>query len=122
MPKKPVDPSFGKRLTQFRKERGLTMGELAKKLGVSTRSVFYYEKQAKQPPVHLITKMSEALNVSAEELLGIKQTKTNLDPKDAALWKHFQRAKTLPRKDRQIIIQFMKAVIDKNRKEDHPLK
>lgn len=116
MPKKPVDKSFGKRLTLLRKEKGLTMEELARKLGVSTRSVFYYEKQSKQPPSHLLAKMSKELGVSLEELLGIKPVKTAFDPKEAAFWRNMRKAQALAPKERRILIEFLNALLAKGRK------
>lgn len=117
MSKKPADKSFGKRLGQLRKQRGFTLRELAKKVGTSTRSIFSYEKQSRYPPSYLIPKMSEALSVSVEELLGMKPTKTRatLDPKDAVLWRTFQRAKALPKKDQQAIVQYTNVLLVKYR-------
>ena len=116
MPKKPVDKSFGKHLTLLRKQRGLTMKELAKRLGVTLRTVYYYERMSTLPPSHLIYKLAKELNVSADEILGIKTTKITIDPRDAALWRNFQRTKTLPKHDQQTMVRLLNALLAKNQK------
>jgi repressor LexA len=63
---------FSKRLAKLRKAKGLTQQQLADKINVSRRVVAYYEAESDNPPGYLIVCFSEALNVSADELLGIK--------------------------------------------------
>ena len=115
MPKKPVDKSFGKRLTLLRKERGMTMKELAAKVGTSLRAIHYYEKQSKYPPVPLLPKFSKELNVSIEELIGFKSIKSKPDPEDVALLKKLKKVKSLPQRDRDALFHYINALAAKNR-------
>ena len=115
MPKKPVDKSFGKRLTLLRKERGMTMKELAAKVGTSLRAIHYYEKQSKYPPVPLLPKFSKELNVSIEELIGFKSIKSKPDPEDVALLKKLKKVKSLPQRDRDALFHYINALASKNR-------
>lgn len=115
MLKKPVDKSFGKRLTLLRKERGMTMKELAAKVGTSLRAIHYYEKQSKYPPVPLLPKFSKELNVSIEELIGFKSIKSKPDPDDVALLKKLKKVKSLPQRDRDALFHHLNALVAKNR-------
>ena len=116
MAKKPADRAFGKRLTKLRKERGLTMKELAGNVGTSLRAIHYYEKQSKQPPTHLLPKLSNELGVSIEELLGLKPVKSKPNAKDTALLKKLKKVKELPKRDQDALFHHLNALLAKNRK------
>lgn len=66
---------FGKRLAKLRKEAGYSQRSFAKKIGISNRMVAYYEAQTDRAPVHLMSKITKILKISADELLGIKPLK-----------------------------------------------
>jgi len=59
---------FGKKIAQLRKLRGMSQRELAKKAGITARSITYYELEEKINFVEKIEKISHALGVSAGEL------------------------------------------------------
>lgn len=110
------DKSFGKRLTSLRKERGLTMKELAAKLDVSLRSLFYYEKKSNQPPAHLLTAICRELDISADELLGLKPLKKKSAPEETELLKKLKKIKSLPPTDQRALFHYLNALVAKNRK------
>jgi transcriptional regulator with XRE-family HTH domain len=61
----------GERIRQLRKEKGLTQGDLAKKLGVSQAMITQYENHQREPKkFETIKKISAALDVSPEDILG----------------------------------------------------
>jgi len=106
---------FGKRLATLRKERGLTQQQLAKVTGISARMIAYYEVQTKHPPTHLILPLAKALRVSADELLGIKDIKHQLDPEHAALWRRLKKAEALPKRDQKALFHYLDALLKKNK-------
>jgi len=61
--------SFAKRLAAFRKEKGFTQQELAKRAGVKVLQISRYESGSAQPSLEVIKKLAVALRVSADRLL-----------------------------------------------------
>ena len=114
MKKKSNTSEFGKRLARYRKAKGLTQAQLGDLVGVSYRVIAYYEKETQYPPSRLIVPIATALGVSADELLGIKEEKTDLDPAKAALWRTLKVVETLPQIDQKAILHYIKTIA-KNR-------
>lgn len=74
MPKH-ADPQiqgFGERLAQLRKAAGYTQQQLADEIGASRRQVAYYEGESEHPPAGLLIALAQALNVTTDELLGVR--------------------------------------------------
>lgn len=115
MKNEPVIKNFGKRLAKFRKASGLTQQQLGDKVGVSKRVIAYYEGETKYPPTHLIAPLSKALNVSADELLGIKKAQIVLDPKLAALWRRIKVLESFSDKDKKAVVQFVEVIAERNK-------
>jgi transcriptional regulator with XRE-family HTH domain len=115
MKNEPVIKNFGKRLTAFRKASGLTQQQLGDKIGVSKRVIAYYEGETKYPPAHLIAPLSQALSVSADELLGIKKSQIALDPKLAALWRRIKVLESFSEKDKKAVVQFVEVIAERNK-------
>lgn len=105
---------FGKRLADLRRAAGLTQKQLGEKVGVSNRVIFYYEGETTYPPAHLIEPLAKALNVSTDELLGIKTLKQQRDPQHAALWRRLKKIETLPKKDQKALLHYLDALVKKN--------
>ncbi len=61
---------FGKRLKRLRNDKEITQKELAKYLGVSDRSVGYYETGQRTPPPDILKKIADFFGVSVDYLLG----------------------------------------------------
>jgi len=114
MPKQIVEDltDFGKRLVNLRKAAGYTQTELANELGVTQRMISYYEVHSEYPPSALLPKLAQVLNVTADQLLGLKPMKKSKKP-DTRLQRRFQQIEKLPTKDRrqltQLIDTFIKA-------------
>lgn len=65
-------PTFGHRLRQIRKERGLTQDELGAVLGLSKQQISQYETEIREPRTIRIQEIAGRLNMSLGELLGSK--------------------------------------------------
>ena len=103
---------FAKKLAEFRKAKGITQEELAKKIGASQRMVAYYENPAnKYIPADLLPKIVKVLKVSTDELLGIKDLKHQLDPEHAALWRRLKKITSLPKKDQKALLQVLDSLL-----------
>jgi DNA-binding XRE family transcriptional regulator len=69
--------AFAKRLRStprhfLRQARGLTQVQLAKATGMTQRAISYYEIEAEFPPAPALITLSQALEVSTDELLGVQ--------------------------------------------------
>ena len=109
--------SFGQRLAELRKLRGLTQVQLAEKLGSTQRAITYYENEADYPPVATIVELARLLSVSTDELLGVKINKPSQDlvdisndPELRRLWRKFQQIARWPEKDVNAVIRLINTV------------
>ena len=115
MPRKKYgESSFGERLTSIRKARGLTQVQLAQAAGTTQRAISYYETEAGFPPAPAVIDLAKALQVSTDELLGIKPPKVeriDSDPETRRLWRRFQQIATLPEKDQKAVIRLINSLV-----------
>lgn len=68
----PQTQGFGDRLARLRKDAGYTQQQLADEIGASRRQVAYYEGESEHPPASLLIALARALNVTTDQLLGMK--------------------------------------------------
>lgn len=59
------------RIRKCRKKMGLTMKELAAKVGISEGMISYYESGERQPNYEKLIRLAEIFNCSTDYLLGI---------------------------------------------------
>ena len=64
------DSMEGERLSELRKDNGLTQRDLAEILGVSENSISLYERNINTPDDELKIKIANYFNVSLDYLLG----------------------------------------------------
>jgi transcriptional regulator with XRE-family HTH domain len=115
MPRKKYgETSFGERLQSIRKARGLTQVQLAGAAGTTQRAISYYETEAGFPPAPAVIGLAQALNVTTDELLGVRPPRVervNDDSEARRMWKRFQLVSTLPERDRKAIIRLVNSLI-----------
>ena len=105
---------FGARLNALRKQRGFTQVRLAQAMGATQRAISYYENECDYPPGPILIKLARVLQVSTDELLGVKPIrglKTREDPEVRRLWKKFQQLLQLPEKDRRAVIRLVNSLV-----------
>jgi transcriptional regulator with XRE-family HTH domain len=107
--------SFGERLARLRQEAGLSQRDLAAEVNISQRMVAYYEKQTAHPPTHLLAILAKALGVSSDQLLGIKEVKSNGRTRDNRLWRRFSQVEQLPQSQRKQIVQILDAFLERDK-------
>jgi len=105
--------NFGQHLAQLRKDAGYTQKELADEIESTRRVIAYYETESAHPPANLLVDLAKALNVTTDELLGIKPIKQKAAKTDNRLQRRIQQIEKLPTKDRRQLVQvidtFLKA-------------
>lgn len=102
---------FGPRLAELRKARGLTQEALGELVGVSQRMMAYYEQEDAQPPGALLVDLARALQVSADELLGIEPPKEKVSPTQARIRKRLRQVEELPPADQRTILKLVDALV-----------
>lgn len=73
--------SFGERLKQFRKERGLTQERLATMASMSENAIRYIERRGYRPRLANANKLALALDIELKELLGNDYEQTRIPRK-----------------------------------------
>lgn len=67
--------SLSKRMALLRKEKGLTLQDLAVLLGLSRVTCGYYESEKRRPDSDIVAQMCRVFDVSADYLLGLSDTR-----------------------------------------------
>jgi transcriptional regulator with XRE-family HTH domain len=102
--------SFGSRLLQARKKKGISQEELASKLGTKGPAIGRYERDEMKPSIEVASKVAKLLGVSLDWLVG--NTEEELD---TATLKRIQDINKLPPKDKELVFEFLDSFIT-NRK------
>ena len=112
--KKYPETSFGERLQNIRKARGLTQVQLAEAAGTTQRAISYYETEAGFPPAPAIIDLARALQITTDELLGVKPPRIEAaseDPEARRQWKRFQLVSSLPERDQKAVIRLINSLV-----------
>ncbi len=108
---------LGERIRRLRKARGLTQTELARRVGLSSRMMAYYEIQGGLPSADLLKKLADSLGVSMDVLAGRTTPRKSLEaPEDFRLWRRVKRIAELPLHDRKTILKMIDAMADARRR------
>ncbi|MEZ5070726.1 MAG: helix-turn-helix domain-containing protein [Bacteroidales bacterium] len=76
----------GERIREIRLRKGLTQEDLARKTGISTRTIQRIEQGAVHPRSFTLQAIADALDVEFEELAGSSNQPSELEAKDRAFW------------------------------------
>lgn len=107
--------SVGERIARLRNERGYSQRDFAIETGISHRMIAYYEKQAQNPPTHVLPILAKALGVSIDQLFGMEKIKADGKNKDMRLWRRFSQIERLDTKEKRQVIQLLDTFIEKER-------
>lgn len=67
--------SLGEKIKKYRNEKGLTQDELSDLAEISKNALWNYENDKRSPTYEILLKLSKALNISIEKLVGSKKPK-----------------------------------------------
>jgi transcriptional regulator with XRE-family HTH domain len=102
--------TFGGKLFEVRRRKGLTQKQLGEKIGVSKRVVAFYEGDTEGPPPDLLKKIADALGVTVSYLVGespIKQVGVDLKP---TVRRYVSKLQKLPQKQQQTAFRIIDAL------------
>src|SRR5688572_28863583 len=88
--------SLGERIARLRKERGYTQIELAEKIGIIQTIISDYEKDRFRPNTDMIIRLAQALEVSTDELLGLKAAKKKENKPSLKILRRLHKIESLP--------------------------
>ncbi len=117
-----ISPDLSEKLKQARKQKGLTQGQLAKKIGADIQRISKYERSVLIPTTEIMVKLSVALDVSLDYLLKNGKNQVTGKIRDTELIDQFTQVDALPDKDRDILKALLEAFIKKHRFEELAMK
>ena len=106
------EETIGQRMARLRRERGITQVELAEILGIAQPMVSAYENGGLRLHGELIVELTKILDVSADQLLGLKETKNGTAP-NGRLLRKLQQLELLPRRDQQALMRTIEAFLQR---------
>lgn len=101
---------LGARITQLRKEQGITQVQLAETLGVSQQTITAYETGRRRIQVSSLPVIASALHVPVETLIGTSARATKRGPV-GKLQQQMERINQLPRTKQQFVMQVIDSVL-----------
>jgi transcriptional regulator with XRE-family HTH domain len=118
---------FRERLRQWRRKRGFTQEELAKRAEVPTISVSHFETGHRFPNAESLRRLADALGVSADYLLGrvknpVGKDIVASDPEVVALSRRFQGMSQQARDQVKELFQIVDATDKKTRERQRKKK
>lgn len=82
---------IGEKIKKYRKEKGLTQKELADKIGKGFSTVQKYELNISQPPIDVLNRIADTLDINVSKLFDIENTLnqsseilSNFNPNDSS--------------------------------------
>jgi transcriptional regulator with XRE-family HTH domain len=97
--------SIGQRLARIRKERGFTQVALAKKIGIIQGLITDYERDKLRLHAEMLARFAQALDVSTDEILGLKPNGHQPAQPPIRLWRRLQHIQDLPPKKQKILLE-----------------
>jgi transcriptional regulator with XRE-family HTH domain len=102
---------FGERIVAAREAAGLSQKDLADKLGISQRSLSWWERQNVALKPEQLADLAEALGVSADHLLGRDPPKKRGNGPTGKAKKVFEAVSKLPRHQQKKIIDVVESFV-----------
>jgi len=99
------DETFGQRLARIRKEKGYTQVVLSEKMNIVQVLVSDYENDKLRPYHEMIARFAKALDVSADELLGLKANKKKKNTPSLKIQKRMKKIEDLPTSQQKFVLK-----------------
>ena len=106
---------IGERVRELRQQRDLTQAQLAKAIGTHAPNISSIEHGLRGVSIQQIVKLSRALRVSPEEILGHgKKSRTRSRPPSPRLLQRLEKMSTLPKPKQRALLEFLDAYLEKH--------
>jgi putative transcriptional regulator len=97
------DEVLGSRIARLRKEKGLTQVELSKTIGITQALISDYERSRLRPNYEMIIRLAIALEVTTDELLGVKAIKSSKP--SLKIQKRMRKIEALPEIQQKFVLK-----------------
>ncbi len=108
--------SFGQKLAECRKEKGLSQSELAKRITTHYSIIGKYERNEVKPTIDVVKKLADNLETTVGYLLGETQDANLL--KDPDMMRRFNEVNKLPENDKNCVFSMMDAYLAKHKMQE----
>jgi transcriptional regulator with XRE-family HTH domain len=102
---------LGSRVSQLRRDHGLTQVQLAEALGISQQMVASYEVGRRRIPVSMLQALAQALSVAVDDLLGETAKARAKRGPAPVLARHMERISALSKPQQKFVIQVLETVL-----------
>lgn len=110
-------PKQGARLAALRRAAGLTQGELAHAVGETQQNIAFWEQASKPPRSDVLPKLARVLRVRIEDLLSdTPVVERRRSGPVGRLEKVLHEAQTLPRRQQDLVVQFVETLLSQHKK------
>lgn len=101
--------AFGQILKELRTEKGLTQTQIAKEIGVSQGTIYFWENSINEPTASYLVRLSKLFKVSVDYLLGVDDERP-LSEKEQVL----QFYQMMNPKQKAFALNIMRLIINDN--------
>jgi len=102
------------RIAELRKAKGLTQTELGKQLGLSQKQLTDYETGRVRMTDETIVRFALALNVSTDELLGLKELRVKPQKPNLRYTRRIRELEMLPENKKRRVLLMLDDLIKAN--------
>jgi transcriptional regulator with XRE-family HTH domain len=99
------EETIGQRIARLRKERGYTQAELSERIGLIQALISDYERDKLRLHAEMVVRLARALEISSDELLGIKPSKKNGNKPSLRLLRRSQKIESLPSTQQKTLLK-----------------
>ena len=99
------EESLGQRFARIRKEKGYTQVELADRVGIIQGLVSDYERDKLRPHAEMVIRFAQALEVSADDLLGLNGIRDNEKKPNMRVLRRLNKIEALPSRQQKTLLQ-----------------
>ena len=107
--------TIGERVARIRKHRGFTQNELADQMGIIQKLISDYERGRIRPHPEMLARFALALEVSTDELVGLKKIKTSKTITNRRLLRRLKQIEAMPKKAQDTIIDMIDLALKNNK-------
>ena len=108
--------TLGNRIARLRKERGYSQAGLAEKMGTIQRLISDYERDKLRPHPDMLIQFALALEVSSDELLGLKECKNNGAKPNKKILNRMKKIEGLPLSQQKFVLRTIDSLLKASEK------
>lgn len=102
---------LGQRIARLRKERGYTQVALAEKIGLVQNLISVYESDQLRMTADMVVRFARALEVSADELLGLHKSKSDAKP-SLKILRRLTKIQSLPPAKQKAVLKTLDMLLE----------